>query len=273
MEQGEWTMSALNLERCNERSIVRLEEDQEREVGLRIIERLARDAAAPELESISLALRQVLRHKFFACALLRVYDGCILRVVNLDFPKDWLDEFRIRAGTDACPLVRQWLSMHVPIIIPRETQEAVQGPGHAVRAWPASGNLAVHAQLDSTGTRGLMFCFGCVIISEKLDELLRFITPFLFSALAKVFWAPTKSVDCRTLTSREIEVIEWMYCGKTNEEIAGLLNISVYTVKNHVQKILLKLSATNRTQAVLRAVDAGIIRNPEYIRQHHSTSS
>jgi DNA-binding NarL/FixJ family response regulator len=133
----------------------------------------------------------------------------------------------------------------------------------AVRSWPfLRGALALHAQLDSTGTRGLVFLFGNVAQESliRCERTLHFLTPYLFSAVARTFWTPTRAVSLHPLTTREIEVIEWMYYGKTNEEIAGILNISVYTVKNHVQKILLKLSASNRTQAVLRAAEAGIVR-------------
>jgi DNA-binding CsgD family transcriptional regulator len=267
-------MIGLNTGRCEEHITPGIVDEKEREAGLRIIESLTSSGAVPELQSISHALRQVIHHKFFACALLRVYDAVILRVVNLDFPRDCLDAIKLRPGSDSCPLVRQWLSTHAPIIVRDVPRMLTPDRAVPLRSWPGSaGTVAVHAQLDSTGTRGLLFCFGSVAPSDTLDESLRYMTPFLFSALAKAFWAPTRSVDCRALTSREIEVIEWMYCGKTNEEIASLLSISVYTVKNHVQKILLKLSATNRTQAVLRAVDAGIVRNPDLIQRQTPAST
>ena len=252
-------MNPANKE-CLEESIADYEKPGEPEAGLRVIERLAREESTFELKSISQTLRPILRYRHFACALLRVYDARILRVVNLDFPREGLDAMKLRAGSNACPLVKQWLSTRAPIIV----REMTPGPAVASLCWPDSGDaLAVHAQLDSTGTRGLVFCFGGVADSPKVDESLRYLTPSLFSALAKTFCTPIKSVDCRALTTREIEVLEWMHCGKKNDEIACLLNISIYTVKNHVQKILLKLSAANRTQAVLRAVAAGIVRGQD----------
>jgi DNA-binding CsgD family transcriptional regulator len=248
----------------DEGSIADYEESAEREAGLRVIEGLALKERAFELKSISQTLRPILHYRYFACALLRVYDARILRVVNLDFPHECLAAIRVRAGSSDCPLVKQWLSTRAPIIVRDVNREVTHEPSAALLSWPSSvGALALHAQLDSTGTRGLVFYFGGVAVSTRVDESLRYLTPSLFSALAKTFWAPIKSVDCRTLTTREIEVLEWMHCGKKNEEIASLLNISIYTVKNHVQKILLKLSATNRTQAVLRAVDAGIVRSQD----------
>ncbi|HET9220599.1 MAG TPA: LuxR C-terminal-related transcriptional regulator [Terriglobia bacterium] len=258
-------MNSENKEWFEEASIADYEKPREREAGLRVVERLARKESTFELKSISQTLRPILHYRYFSCALLRVYDARILRVVNLDFPRDCLEAMKLRAGSDACPLVKQWLNIRAPIIVHAASCAAAPGPSVELPSWPSSeGALAVHAQLDSTGTRGLVFCFGGVAVSPELDESLRYLTPSLFSALAKAFWAPIKSVDCRALTTREIEVLEWLYCGKKNEEIACLLKISIYTVKNHVQKILLKLSATNRTQAVLRAVDAGVVRGHDH---------
>ena len=52
------------------------------------------------------------------------------------------------------------------------------------------------------------------------------------------------------LTPREAEVLYWVRIGKTNSEIASILEISVFTVKNHMQSIFKKLEVGNRTQAV-----------------------
>jgi DNA-binding NarL/FixJ family response regulator len=47
--------------------------------------------------------------------------------------------------------------------------------------------------------------------------------------------------------------------GHLNKQIAGLLDISEQTIKNHVTSILRKLDANARTQAVVTAVKRGII--------------
>ena len=62
------------------------------------------------------------------------------------------------------------------------------------------------------------------------------------------------------LTQREIEILEWMQKGMSNSEIADILSISQLTVKNHVQKILRKLGANNRTQAVAKGISLSITR-------------
>ena len=54
------------------------------------------------------------------------------------------------------------------------------------------------------------------------------------------------------LTTREIEILEWVRNGKTNIEIGMILDISSFTVKNHLQRIFKKINVTNRAQAAGR---------------------
>ncbi|MGI5190279.1 response regulator [Promicromonospora sp. CA-289599] len=61
------------------------------------------------------------------------------------------------------------------------------------------------------------------------------------------------------LTERETQVLRLMAEGYTNREISGALSLVEGTVKNHVSTILLKLSARDRTNAVLRALHLGIL--------------
>jgi len=58
--------------------------------------------------------------------------------------------------------------------------------------------------------------------------------------------------DFDGLSAREAEVMEFVSQGRTNLEIAKFLNISAFTVKNHLQRIFRKLGATNRTEAVAK---------------------
>jgi DNA-binding NarL/FixJ family response regulator len=62
------------------------------------------------------------------------------------------------------------------------------------------------------------------------------------------------------LSPRELEVLELVAAGRTNKEIAVLLDISNQTVKNHVSSILRKLAVNDRTQAVVYAMRRGWIK-------------
>jgi predicted ATPase/DNA-binding CsgD family transcriptional regulator len=60
------------------------------------------------------------------------------------------------------------------------------------------------------------------------------------------------------LTAREQEVLRLIIAGRSNQDIADTLFLSIHTVKRHVANILSKLDATSRTQAIAKARDAGI---------------
>lgn len=61
------------------------------------------------------------------------------------------------------------------------------------------------------------------------------------------------------LTNRELQVLRHIALGLSNREIGTSLNISVETVKEHVQNILRKLDAADRTAAAVWAVKSGLI--------------
>jgi DNA-binding NarL/FixJ family response regulator len=63
------------------------------------------------------------------------------------------------------------------------------------------------------------------------------------------------------LSGREIEILEMVAKGLTNKEIAQILQISQFTVRNHINHICSKLDVADRTEAVTVALQAGII-NP-----------
>ena len=61
------------------------------------------------------------------------------------------------------------------------------------------------------------------------------------------------------LTGRELEVLRLLAAGKSNQRIAHDLVVALDTVKKHVTHVLGKLGAANRTEAVARARDLGLI--------------
>jgi DNA-binding NarL/FixJ family response regulator len=62
------------------------------------------------------------------------------------------------------------------------------------------------------------------------------------------------------LTPRELEVVGLLREGFTNNEIAKLLGISSHTAKAHVAGVIEKLGVGDRTQAVARAFDLGLLK-------------
>ena len=64
----------------------------------------------------------------------------------------------------------------------------------------------------------------------------------------------------RALTGRELEVMELIAGGLTNDDIAARLVVSQATVKTHVNRILAKLGGLTRVQLVVLAYETGLVR-------------
>lgn len=207
-------------------------------------------------------LRELMPHRFFAYAVVRTFDGCIERLYNIDFPQESLRNLHLREECE-CEVVQHWLNEREPLLV-NEAAAVTTGKAALVQD---SQTVAIHAQLDLAGSRAIAFCFGDIptASSASVARELKTLTPYLYAFAVR---AISGNADVRRqrirrerLTPRQLEVLRWLCQGKTNDEIASVLGISVFTVKNHVQRILVKLDATNRVQAASRADSAGLLEN------------
>jgi DNA-binding CsgD family transcriptional regulator len=62
------------------------------------------------------------------------------------------------------------------------------------------------------------------------------------------------------ISARELTVLQALAAGRSNKEIAALLEVSPNTVKTHVARLFEKLGARRRTEAIHRARELGILR-------------
>jgi len=103
---------------------------------------------------------------------------------------------------------------------------------------------------------------GYLLKNATRDSLI----PALRAVAAGQHWIPQEvanRLDARKmfeeLTGREMEVLQQLATGRSNKEIADVLKISDYTVKDHLKNILGKLHVADRTEAVTVALQRGII--------------
>ena len=95
-----------------------------------------------------------------------------------------------------------------------------------------------------------------------MDELLTAIRAvhrgetYVPATLASVLSAQASRPD---LTPRELQILELVVRGFVNKQIAFSLNVSEFTVKNHMKRLLGKLGVQDRTQAATAAIERGII--------------
>lgn len=129
-------------------------------------------------------------------------------------------------------------------------------------------SVMVHGIKDERSSHDCLY----VAFSTKesfMDEdrkTMRMILPYIDTALRQVSHLPqqgrnnnqfnTSNVpvvlmdQVDDLSEREAEILCWVALGKTNPEIGSILNISAFTVKNHMQRVFKKLNVSNRAQAV-----------------------
>ncbi|HJV11139.1 MAG TPA: helix-turn-helix transcriptional regulator, partial [Burkholderiales bacterium] len=128
--------------------------------------------------------------------------------------------------------------------------------------------LLVHGVHDADGRALTLFTFACRAgsVGPRQVYLAQLLAPSLHAAwvrtqLTRTATSVDKASGQSVLTVRELDILKWIYLGKSNFEIGAILKISPLTVKNHVQKILRKLNVVNRTQAIGKALELRIL-NP-----------
>ena len=99
----------------------------------------------------------------------------------------------------------------------------------------------------------------------RLALYMDILLPPLLATLARVLAQEVREQSLlkrasAVVTAREIEVLGWVREGKTNDEIASILGLSMLTVKNHLRHAMKKLDVRTRGQAVAKAIALGLLR-------------
>ncbi|WP_460062557.1 response regulator [Streptomyces sp. YKOK-I1] len=99
---------------------------------------------------------------------------------------------------------------------------------------------------------------GDAVVAPRLTR--RLLDAYTHRALAPSGGPAPEDPRLRALTDREREVLVAIGQGWTNTEIAERLVLTESTVKKHVGRVLAKIGARDRIQAVITAYDAGLVR-------------
>ena len=217
------------------------------------------------------ALQNLIAHDLLVCALCQ--DHTVFQHVDSFStapvePAHFNELFR--QDTSLVPaLVKAWEENYCqPVVL-----EVGNGDHHSGAALArelvrlGASSIVAHGTHDAVGQVSSLFTFASRpgAVGPRQLGLAEVVVPFLHAAWMRtqVNWQSknpgAKQAETGLVTSREREVLEWMYRGKSNIEIGMILGISPLTVKNHVQKILRKLDVLNRTQAVGKALALRIL--------------
>lgn len=110
---------------------------------------------------------------------------------------------------------------------------------------------------------------GCVTVHRPLSELVASLQQvhngeLLFDAtdLLQLATRPPPTRTRAALAPREVEVLQVLATGKSTQEAAAELGISVHTLRTHLKKSMTKLDARSKLDAIMQALRAGIISLP-----------
>ena len=186
-------------------------------------------------------------------------------LVTFGVDPDWLSDYRNSQLVEQDPLIQAAITSKRPISWKEAARLAIEIDPVAFRNSEfrklarASGlengyifskrsqyvSQAVAVTAVTTGSRA-MTAYQC--------QLLEILLPHLNEILIRQGFSTASS-----LSPREQEVLKWATAGKSNWEVAQILNISERTVKFHLRNIYRKLEVNNRSHAVAEAMRLGAV--------------
>ncbi len=137
---------------------------------------------------------------------------------------------------------------------------------HLTSAFKEMKHALVHAIKDCRGRHDCLYVLigSSHSMPPKSRKMLEILLPYIDCSLRQLEPLPDQVPEqvtqkeeleeeiIGTLSLREKEIMDWVKNGKTNQEIGMILDISSFTVKNHLQRIFKKLDVLNRAQAVTK---------------------
>lgn len=96
--------------------------------------------------------------------------------------------------------------------------------------------------------------------SEELRDAVRSVHQGRKQIAPRVALKLAEGMEDSELTKRELEILQLLVQGKTNQGIGTTLSITEGTVKFHINHILSKLGVSDRTAAVITALKRGLVR-------------
>ena len=207
---------------------------------------------------------QALPHGAFVGCVGKVQDQQVepIAVVSANFPDECLGASSTLSRGCSSFLLQSWLQSGQPQLFDLSRDGRAHRPG-CLRALNARGpdNIVAHGLFDVNREHVAFFSFHQLPHPPRSEQatLLRLTAPAMHAALLRCMRAESVEISKPlpappALTTRETEVLAWICQGKTNSEIASILDVSPHTVKNQTQAILIKLKVNTRAQAAVQAM-------------------
>lgn len=221
---------------------------------------------------VSKDLQLTFPHGAFICGMGQVHSTSVapFKYFTSNFPMDYLRSLTKPNGLYFSSAIKLWLETNDVQLLDVEYTDDVSLDPEWLQHFRRSGlrNIAAYGIYDSYRQYASYFSFHQIPgpLGEQQRRLLKIFVPSMHATLLRIL-NNLKSDESKAgrggkLSPREIEILNWVSAGKTSYEIATILGISCSTVRNHIQKILVKLRVSTRSQAVVRAINSGLLIPP-----------
>lgn len=179
--------------------------------------------------------------------------------VSSNFPKSLIRTFDINDPNLAVPMLDEWRCSGAPVMGDLSGDSLHDLLWQTMFRQKGFNKVAVAVNMDRRNGYTTYLCMtdplirGVALDAHQFKKHFAIISPILHNVLSQLEYQQAlakKDDKISKLTPRECEILQWIKEGKTNFEISCILGISFSTIKNHVQKILIKLQVNNRTQAI-----------------------
>ena len=184
------------------------------------------------------------------------------------YSPSWQKRYEQEKYLSVDPTVRHGLRSCKPLVWSQEVFN------HTPQLWDDAQSEGLNfgwsqSNLDTLGVIGMLSLArssGLISDAELAEKeiRMRWLSHMAHLVLSRVLINNFNKNEAPQLTARETEVLKWTADGKSAEDIANILKITVNTVNFHIKNITLKLNASNKTSAVLRAAAFGLLHKPSH---------
>ncbi|AKJ26898.1 autoinducer binding domain-containing protein [Caldimonas brevitalea] len=189
-------------------------------------------------------------------------------LITTTYPEAWIERYHRAQWWHHDPVIRHCASSPVPLVWHRERFQETQ-TRHLFEESSAYGvatGVASALRGINSGQKMMMSVACDAHVDSKTEAWLSAVTPsvhllaaYAYEALCRTQESGGSEAPVVNLTERERECLRWAAAGKTSWETSQILSCSEATVNFHLRNVIQKLSASNRRQAVARALSLGLI--------------
>lgn len=178
------------------------------------------------------------------------------KIISTNYPEAFLKQIETVTSVEKRSLLAYWLEHQQPLFIHQNNFDHILSDNEKFEIQHFDlCPMLIHGQRDLSGKFSSYFSFRkCRIDEEKANFLLKIYMPYLHLILAKgLKWQYHSTYNSiQKLTPREWQLVDFIKQGKSNKEIAQLLQKSPSTIKHQTVQLFRKLNVATRSEVLAK---------------------